>query len=618
MRKILLLVGLCVVCFANMALATRAIILSNQQEEYTFEHTSLEIFEDTTKQLNFQQISQPSFGKFKIGEDAYPYANNPNAVYWLRVKVHNRSTANKRWVFEVFSHNIQQLSVYIPDQHGNYKETITGQYYHFKQREYHVINPVFDIPSHTNASYFIYLKVQTRNDASFDFHIRTQNFFTKYATKEYWFLGFYYGILSFIILYFFILYITTREKLYIFYIFYLFSCCATSLVDDGVGFEFIWSSTPQVNELLTNYVASTLFLVSFVIYAKFFIGIRDKFPNINLLLLISTAVCLLLQFVQALDEFYTFFYFTPFVLVYWASVKSYLQGEKSSRFFIVGQSLLLLSMIIIRLTWVGVIDATIYTVYSFNICVVLEGLMFSYAFVDRFNLLKKQNDVAQQNIIKQLEENELLQSKVNRELEIKVQERTEELRLESQKLVESNQKLEALMAQVNEMNSKLDYDNWQLNKKVAEQKKARVVSEQMSYEEFTKVYSSDFACMKYLEEVKWANGYACKKCGNTKYIYLQKNLSRRCTKCSYIESATNNTIFQGLKFSISKAFYIVYTCTFDVQELTIDELSELLELRRNTCWSFRKRVLEVKSTIFSNGKLKDKNKFEALILHHEV
>jgi ssDNA-binding Zn-finger/Zn-ribbon topoisomerase 1 len=273
-------------------------------------------------------------------------------------------------------------------------------------------------------------------------------------------------------------------------------------------------------------------------------------------------------------------------------------------------------MIIFRLSWYGIIEANIISVYSFNISVVLEGLMFSYAFVDRFNLLKKQNEEAQLNVINQLEENKSLQTKVNRELEIKVQERTEDLKNESLKLVSANEKLEILMKQVNEMNSKLDFDNWQLNKKVTEEQKARVVSEQISYDEFTKVYPTEFSCLKYLEQLKWENDfYTCKKCANNKYIYLQKNLSRRCTKCSYIESATNGTIFQGLKFSITKAFYIVYYCTLDVQTMTVDELSDLLELRRNTCWSFRKRVLEHKESIPKSSKSKDRNKFNSLILN---
>lgn len=596
------------------AFALKPVILRDSQPDYNIAFDQLDIFEDASGKYTFSTISDAAFSQFKISKEKYPYAENINSIYWIRVKVQNKTTKAKRWVFEVFSNHIQDLTMYIPTPEGGYTISKTGQNFKFIQRDYDVINPVFDIPSLANASYYIYLRIATKNNSSFDFHIRTQNYFAKYATKEYWLLGFYYGILAFVMVYFCIMFLITKEKLYLFYVFYLFSCAFYSLVDDGIGFEFIWANIPEFNNLLNSYLASSLFLISFVIYAKFFVGIGDRFPRLNIWVLLTSSVCLLIQFYDFFADISLYFYFVPFILVYIASVKAYLKGVKSVRFFIIGQSLLLFSMLVLRLSWTGILEANVFTVYIFNVSVVLEALIFSYAFVDRFNLLKKQHDLAQINIIKQLEENELLQTKVNRELEEKVHERTLALKNESEKLEEAHHKLEGLMAQVNDMNSKLDYDNWQLKKNVTEEKKARVVSEQIPYEEFVKVYTTDFACFKYLEELKWSVGYVCKKCGNDKYIYLQKNLSRRCTKCAYIESATNGTIFQGLKFPITKAFYIVYYCSLDIQKLTVDELSALLELRRNTCWSFRKRVLEVKTTLFSTGKIKSKNIFNALIL----
>jgi hypothetical protein len=47
-----------------------------------------------------------------------------------------------------------------------------------------------------------------------------------------------------------------------------------------------------------------------------------------------------------------------------------------------------------------------------------------------------------------------------------------------------------------------------------------------------------------------------------------------------------------VKFPLNKAFYLAYSSVYEKNERTLDELSDLLELRRNTCWSFRKKVLE--------------------------
>lgn len=88
-------------------------------------------------------------------------------------------------------------------------------------------------------------------------------------------------------------------------------------------------------------------------------------------------------------------------------------------------------------------------------------------------------------------------------------------------------------------------------------------------------------------------GYRCLKCQNQRYIEKpEKPFVRRCTRCGYIESVTTRTLFHAVKFPLNKAFYLAYSTVYEKDARTLDELSELLELRRNTCWSFRKKAME--------------------------
>ena len=48
--------------------------------------------------------------------------------------------------------------------------------------------------------------------------------------------------------------------------------------------------------------------------------------------------------------------------------------------------------------------------------------------------------------------------------------------------------------------------------------------------------------------------------------------------------------FHGIKFPLNKAFYIAYLSVHKKDKLTLDELSELVGLRRNTCWKFRQKI----------------------------
>ena len=74
--------------------------------------------------------------------------------------------------------------------------------------------------------------------------------------------------------------------------------------------------------------------------------------------------------------------------------------------------------------------------------------------------------------------------------------------------------------------------------------------------EFHRRFQSDLDCFEYLAELKWENGYICKKCACDKYCKGKKPFSRRCIKCGYDESPTANTAFDKCKFSLLVAFCI--------------------------------------------------------------
>ncbi len=98
--------------------------------------------------------------------------------------------------------------------------------------------------------------------------------------------------------------------------------------------------------------------------------------------------------------------------------------------------------------------------------------------------------------------------------------------------------------------------------------------------------------LQFLADVKWENGFVCRKCGHTNFCVGKTVASRRCTRCKKEESATANTIFHNCKFSINKAFYIVYTVCFEKRKISANELSGELELNPMTCWKFRKKIKE--------------------------
>ncbi len=114
----------------------------------------------------------------------------------------------------------------------------------------------------------------------------------------------------------------------------------------------------------------------------------------------------------------------------------------------------------------------------------------------------------------------------------------------------------------------------------------------VSFEAFRQIYPDEEACLRFIAELKWGRGYACGKCGNATYAPGPVPYSRRCSRCSTIERATTGTLFCRVRFPITKGFYMLFLLS-QGKSLTVDELSEILSHPRQTCWTFRKKILEV-------------------------
>lgn len=127
---------------------------------------------------------------------------------------------------------------------------------------------------------------------------------------------------------------------------------------------------------------------------------------------------------------------------------------------------------------------------------------------------------------------------------------------------------------------------------------------ELSQEFIEELFLDNEKVLQYVADLKWQEGYVCRKCGHTNFCFGKTYASRRCTRCKTEESATAHTIFHNCKFPINKAFFIAYTVCGGGKEISSYEYADKLELNQMTCWKFRKRI---KDRLYKHSKVKDKN-----------
>jgi hypothetical protein len=179
-------------------------------------------------------------------------------------------------------------------------------------------------------------------------------------------------------------------------------------------------------------------------------------------------------------------------------------------------------------------------------------------------------------------------------------ERTKEIVRQKESIEQQNEMLEVQKQEILEQSEKIERANQLLQKhnielvdSIKEVSEARVMQKLIDFNEFKKMFKNEDDCYKLLVDLKWSDGFVCRRCKSTENG-SKDPYEKRCKKCNYKESVTSYTIFHHLRFPIDKALYILIL-TSSGKDINISQLSSILALRLKTCWSFHNKVKLVMS-----------------------
>lgn len=108
--------------------------------------------------------------------------------------------------------------------------------------------------------------------------------------------------------------------------------------------------------------------------------------------------------------------------------------------------------------------------------------------------------------------------------------------------------------------------------------------------DFTNRFNDDQKCLEYIAQEKWKDSFVCKHCGHQHYFEIKKHLSRECTKCKYIESATAGTLYHKLKFGLRKAFMIIFEMSCTTKGMSSRQIAKRYGITQKTAWFFMQKV----------------------------
>ncbi len=514
-----------------------------------------------------------------------------DSIYWIKFRVLSDAKMN-HWILQM-APRFKIAEIYFLDGKGRLNAMKSGISQKFSGWPLPNYNISFPLPNYTDR--WFYLKVQSDYDTGLGFISKSYDDFIAEIIPQNLFYGSFFGIIVIATIFSLIFFFKLKEKTYLFYALYVFSFALFALVDWGIILiPLSYVSIPWHRDLYT--VPFALMTIFLLFYARGLLELKKNSPFLDSLILTAIYARVIIYITGTV--FNIPHLYSPYVdnlllfTAYISGIVRLREGYKPARYFLVGLSVLYLGLIIHSLENIGLIPYNVLPWFSMYRTGVVEMFFFSLALADRFRVLKKEqisthkktieyleeNTRLQNQMINQLNENEALKDEINRKLEKKVKERTHDLEEANNVILEINRFLEE--------------SNRNLADEVKKISMNRVMQKTVTFNEFQEIYPDDESCYRFLDRLKWSSGYRCKKCGYQKYSAGNTPYSRRCSRCNYIERITSDTIFAHTKFPITKAFYLLFLVNSG-KNLTIDSLSEMLDLRKQTVWYFRKKIMDI-------------------------
>lgn len=605
LSKLLLLQAI-LLCVGKPIVAQTIVTLQDKVNQHIFSYQEIDCLEDTSRSYDLGDVSSPGIAaKFKPSADNTPVAQHSTSAYWYRIRIGNNPYSKNNWILEFFDQTIDDITVYTPNKQGKYSVTHVGASQPFAKRIYQHKNFGINIPHSPKPVSTYYIRIQSHQPANAIVVLRSVSWFIHYAIDEYFFFGIFYGMILVFSLYNLVMFLAMKHIQYLYYIMYNLSIGLYEMCADGIAYQYIWPNASGWNQYAYG-TALYLSSVFALLFTQSLLYVKSKARKLNKLIWLVIALrtvfflaCLLINknwFTYKIVEA------VPLLLAYATGWRIFYKGYWPARYFVVGYTFLIIGFIIklliaLNVSWLPFGPVTH---YSLSVCFIMEMLFISFAIGDKVRILKTKKEKVQRNMIQQYRINAELQDNLNRKLEQQVNERTHEVVEKSSVIETQNQELKLVNAllqqqaeEISRMNVLLEKDNITLQTNIEKVTHDRVMSAEVGFEEFSKIYPDRESCFRFLADLKWSNGYACRKCNQS--IYNQGHLpySRRCSKCGYEESAIAYTILQNTRIPINKAFYMVFMIYSTRGKISSYKLSELLSIRQSTCWAYSTRIKKV-------------------------
>lgn len=361
---------------------------------------SMLVYEDTSGTMILSDIRQLSPGTFRPLNKPIGSHNFTDSAFWYQFKVKNDdNTALSRlivlepaWLDTV---NITVLSPSGDQQSYEGGNTLT---YDKRAINHYLINfkHLFEVGVST-----VYVQVKTRDPFIVAISVMDESVFLGEQLLYTLLIGLIYGGIIAMLFYNLFLFFGIKERYYAYYVLYLFTFLVMTSSYNGYTFMYLFADHPVMQNWMQS-ISIYFYVLAGLLFARLFLNLEKYHHTLFRITTYLIYIIMLGAILSALLGGYTYNVILSIVsvmvmssYVFVIAFYSWLKGNRSARFFLLGATSGLLGSFITALTVMSFIPYSYMTYKAGDFGVYIDVILISMALADRMKITQEKKLIAE-------------------------------------------------------------------------------------------------------------------------------------------------------------------------------------------------------------------------------
>jgi two-component system, sensor histidine kinase LadS len=349
--------------------------------------------EDPTRSLTIEQASAASWSRRYVQSEVdTPNFGLTESAYWVRLNVANRAEQPQPWMLELAYPPLDEVLLFVPRDGGGFDVRKSGDHESFASREVQYRTFLFQLNEPPGARTY-YLRVQTSGSVSLPLRAWSSAAFLDHLLRELPPIWSFYGLMLIMAAYNLFVFVSVRERAYLYYVLYILSYVGFQFSLSGLSFQYLWP-----NQIWWNSKALTLSIGAAFTFGALF---QREFLASKVELVWTERYyrfVIVVSIVLAATSLFTDYATSIRVQVVWgvhvilfalfASARAALTGSRSAVYYLLAWLAILLGILLYLLQTLGVLPTTFVGQWGLQLGAAIEVTLLSLGLADRINVMR--------------------------------------------------------------------------------------------------------------------------------------------------------------------------------------------------------------------------------------